>query len=115
MFCCLEMTTEGLLNSVFVKKELLGRRYTVSGRVQGVGFRYYVEDAAGNIGVQGWVRNRRDGRVEVFAFGTHEQLKELRTALERGPLMSRVTDVIEEPASVDSRYLGDFIIEPTVE
>jgi acylphosphatase len=98
-----------------VKKELLGRRYTVSGRVQGVGFRYYVEDAAGTIGVQGWVRNRRDGRVEVLAFGTHEQLKELREALEKGPLMSRVTSVIEEPETVDARYLGNFVIEATAE
>jgi acylphosphatase len=115
MFCCLEMVTEGLLNFVFVTKELLGRRYTVSGRVQGVGFRYYVEDVAGTIGVQGWVRNRRDGRVEVLAFGTHEQLKELRAALEKGPLMSHVSSVFEEPESVDSRYLGDFVIEPTAE
>ncbi len=96
-----------------MKKELLGRRYTVSGRVQGVGFRYYVEDAAGNLGVHGWVRNLRDGRVEVLAFGTHEQLKELRAALEKGPLMSRVTDVDEEPEPVDERFLGKFVIVPT--
>ena len=96
-----------------MKKDLLARRYLVSGRVQGVGFRYFVEDVAGNAGVQGWVRNRRDGRVEVLAFGTHDQLKELRAALERGPLMSRVTGVIEEPESVDTKYLGSFTIEAT--
>lgn len=98
-----------------MKSDLLGRRYTISGRVQGVGFRYYVEDVAGNIGVHGWVRNRRDGHVEVLAFGTHEQLKQLRTALERGPLMSRVINVIEEPESVDDKYLGNFSIEATAE
>jgi acylphosphatase len=98
-----------------VKEEVLARRFTVSGRVQGVGFRNYVEHVAGTIGVQGYVRNRRDGRVEVLAIGTPEQLKQLRPALERGPMMSRVTDLLEEPASVDARYRGNFIIELTME
>jgi acylphosphatase len=96
-----------------VKKELLGRRYTISGRVQGVGFRYYVEDAAANLGVYGWVRNLHDGRVEVLAFGTPEQLKELRGALQKGPMMSRVTDVDEQSEPVDERFLGKFVVEPT--
>ena len=56
-----------------MKKDLVARRYIVSGRVQGVGFRYYVEDVAGNMGVQGFVRNRRDGCVEVLGIGTPEQ------------------------------------------
>ena len=96
-------------------KEAVARRYKVSGRVQGVGFRNYVENAAGKIGVHGYVRNRRDGRVEVFAMGSAEELKRLRAALQRGPMMSSVDDVSEEPDAVDSRYLGDFIIEITVE
>jgi acylphosphatase len=98
-----------------VKKHLLARRYIVSGRVQGVGFRYYVEDVAGNIGLQGFVRNRRDGCVEVLGIGTPEQLQQLRAALEKGPLMSHVKSVVEEPESVDARYLGNFIIEFTAE
>ena len=98
-----------------MKKELLARRYNVSGRVQGVGFRNYVEHVAGKIGVHGYVRNRRDGRVEVFAMGSPEELEQLRVALERGPMMSCVDGVAEEPDRVDAQYIGNFVIEFTVE
>jgi acylphosphatase len=83
--------------------------------VQGVGFRNYVEHVAGKIGVDGFVRNRRDGIVEVLAMGEPEQLGKLRAALQRGPMMSYVSDVLEEPAVVDPQYVGNFIIEITVE
>jgi len=53
--------------------------------------------------------------VEVYAIGKPEQLKSLRTALEKGPLTSDVSGVQEEPESVDSRYLGTFTIEFTIE
>jgi acylphosphatase len=98
-----------------VDEKLVARRYNVSGRVQGVGFRNYVEHVAGQIGVQGYVRNRRDGRVEVFAMGSPERLKKLRVALERGPMMSRVDGVAEEPDTVETKYVGNFVIEYTVE
>ena len=98
-----------------MKHEALARRYTVFGRVQGVGFRNFVEHVAGKIGVDGFVRNRRDGCVEVYAIGKFEQLKSLRAALEKGPLTSDVSGVQEEPDSVDSRYLGTFTIEFTIE
>ena len=91
------------------------RRYVVSGRVQGVGFRNFVEHVAGKIGVDGFVRNRRDGSVEVYAIGTHEQLTSLRTALEKGPLIAHVSGVLEELDSVDNRYVGTFTIEITIE
>ena len=83
--------------------------------MQGVGFRNYVEHVAGKIGIHGYVRNRRDGRVEVFAMGSPENLKQLRVALERGPMMSRVDGVAEEPGTVETKYLGNFIIEITAE
>jgi acylphosphatase len=98
-----------------VKENVVARRYNVSGRVQGVGFRNYVENVAEKIGVSGYVRNRRDGRVEVFAMGSPEELKQLRVALERGPMMSRVDGVAQEPDKVERRYLGSFVIEITVE
>jgi len=98
-----------------VTKDVVARRYNVSGRVQGVGFRNYVEHVAEKIGVSGYVRNRRDGRVEVFAMGAPEQLKQLRVSLERGPMMSRVDGVAEEPDRVESKYLGNFVIELTLE
>ena len=98
-----------------VKHDLVARRYKVSGRVQGVGFRNYVEYVAGKIGVSGYVRNRRDGRVEVFAMGSPEQLQQMRAALDKGPLMSRVNNVTEEPDTVETQYLGNFEIAITAE
>ena len=61
------------------------RRYVVSGRVQGVGFRWFVEREAATLGITGWVRNRDDGRVEVMATGTREQLSALDARLREGP------------------------------
>jgi acylphosphatase len=51
-----------------------GRRYVVSGRVQGVGFRLFVRDAAAREGIHGWVRNLPEGAVEIEAHGDHEAL-----------------------------------------
>ena len=91
------------------------RRYFVRGRVQGVGYRNFVEHVAGKIGVDGFVRNRRDGSVEVYAIGNGEQLASLRAALEKGPMMADVTRVDEQPDSVAPRYSGTFSVEFTVE
>lgn len=97
-----------------MKEELQARRFVVTGRVQGVGYRNFVERLAGEIGVDGYVRNRRDGSVEVFAMGKPELLRRLRAALERGPILSYVGGVAEELDTVDAHYLGNFIIEMTV-
>ena len=61
------------------------KRYLISGRVQGVGFRYFAERAAREIGVTGWARNLADGRVEVHANGSPEQLSEFEARLRKGP------------------------------
>jgi acylphosphatase len=71
------------------------RRYLITGRVQGVGFRWFVEREARAIGIGGWVRNNEDGAVEVLASGSHEQLARLRKALESGPRAARVDEVQE--------------------
>lgn len=97
-----------------MKRDVLARRYIVSGRVQGVGFRNYVEHVAGKLEIDGYVRNRRDGCVEVFAIGTRDHLRQLLFALEKGPSLSRVTNVTEEPDSPDEKYLGNFTIEMTI-
>ncbi|MBV9181535.1 MAG: acylphosphatase [Acidobacteria bacterium] len=76
-------------------KNLLARRYLVRGRVQGVGFRWFVEREAGILGIGGWVRNNADGTVEVLALGTREQLLGLRSRLQAGPRAARVDDVEE--------------------
>jgi acylphosphatase len=69
------------------------RRYLVRGRVQGVGFRWFVEREAHMLQVAGWVRNNPDGTVEVLAQGTREQLAGLRSRLLEGPRAARVDDV----------------------
>ena len=71
------------------------KRYLVSGRVQGVGFRYYVLQTASRLGMRGEVRNMPDGRVECLAAGDSDQHRKLHEALKRGPAMSRVTEVLE--------------------
>jgi acylphosphatase len=86
------------------------KRYLISGMVQGVGFRYFTQAAAEKLRIGGFVRNLRDGRVEVFAMGTPQQHRELRVMLERGPRFSSVTEVLEEAATPDPQYDGDFII-----
>jgi len=75
------------------------RRFIVRGRVQGVGFRWFVEREAHMLGVAGTVRNNHDGSVEVLAMGTREQLMGLRSRLERGPRAARVDDVEEFEAN----------------
>jgi acylphosphatase len=96
-----------------VKNEVMARRYYVSGRVQGVGYRVYVERVAEKLALHGYVRNRRDGTVEVFAMGTAEKLGELRAALRKGPMMARVENVAEEPEPVRPKYAGQFVVEMT--
>ncbi len=81
--------------------------------VQGVGYRFFAQDAAERLGLSGYVRNLRDGRVEVYAIGGAEQLAEFCAALQRGPSMARVAHVAEERAQLDERYAGEFVIEHT--
>jgi acylphosphatase len=90
------------------------RRYRVSGDVQGVGFRAFVVRQARALALDGWVRNRYDGTVEVLASGNQQAHHELRAALAEGPHMSRVdlVDVAEEDrGDVLPRGFG---VRPTV-
>ena len=91
--------------------ETLAKRFFVSGRVQGVGFRFFVERTAASLGVNGYVRNLFDGRVEVYALGKAEKLEALRNALQRGPRMARVEKVEELDADVRREYANSFSIE----
>jgi acylphosphatase len=97
----------------FVSEIRQAKRYFVSGMVQGVGFRYFTQDVAERLQISGFVRNRRDGRVEVFAMGTPQQHAQLRALLERGPRFSSVTEVLEEPAAPETQYDGEFVINPS--
>ena len=77
------------------------RRYVVKGRVQGVGFRAFVQHVAGGLGVRGWAKNCDDGSVEVYATGALEQLSELCGYLWKGPRASDVRQVDETEAAIE--------------
>src|SRR6202007_1245154 len=76
----------------------VARRYFVSGMVQGVGYRYFARQLAQRLGIAGYVKNLRDGRVEVYAIGPASVLASIRTELERGPNGASVAGVTEEEA-----------------
>src|SRR6059058_1578658 len=92
------------------EKSIEARRYVVRGRVQGVGFRWFVEREAHMLGIAGWVRNNSNGSVEVLAMGTREQLLGLRSRLRAGPRAARV-DGVEEHEAKPVAGLTTFRIE----
>jgi acylphosphatase len=79
----------------------IARRFAVTGRVQGVGFRYFVQEAADREGVTGYVRNLPDGSVEAFVEGEAEAVTRVERAIRRGPGGAHIRNVNvddEEPA-----------------
>ena len=86
--------------------------YLVKGRVQGVGFRWFVQREAAELGLRGWVKNTDAGHVEIVAAGDESLLAELKVALHKGSRGSRVDAVLEdELAEADGEPLGPFQIE----
>jgi acylphosphatase len=85
---------------------LVARRYIVKGRVQRVGFRFFVENAAQREGIQGYVRNQHDGSVEVVAEGDSAALLRFEMAVRRGPAGARVDDVDTIDVEPSSRFAG---------
>jgi acylphosphatase len=86
--------------------------YLVKGRVQGVGFRWFVHREAAELGLRGWVKNTDEGHVEIIAAGEAELLAELKVALHKGSRGSRVDAVLEhELAESEAAQLGAFEIE----
>jgi acylphosphatase len=94
------------------------RQVTIRGRVQGVGYRYWLEQQARARGLEGWVRNRRDGRVEALFAGPPDAVSGMITSCRRGPSSARVDAVEEEPANADAlglRRPGErFSVLPTI-
>lgn len=85
----------------------VARRFVVSGRVQGVGFRYFTADAARREGLGGSVRNLEDGSVEVIADGEAESMLRFERALRQGPSRARVEHVrVEETEPLDGRIFS---------
>jgi acylphosphatase len=85
---------------------LVARRFLISGRVQGVGFRFFVEARAAAEGVHGWVRNLPDGRVEALLEGDETSVDRMEAALWRGPSGALVDEVAWEAASPSGRATG---------
>lgn len=90
---------------------MITRRLTISGRVQGVGFRYALADEARARKLSGWVRNRRDGSVEALVAGPEAEVDALIAWARRGPPAARVTGVLVEPSA---EATAGFDIAPTV-
>jgi acylphosphatase len=89
----------------------VARRYYASGTVQGVGYRYFARQLAQRLGIAGYVKNLRDGRVEVYVIGPPSVLASIRTELERGPNGASVAGVIEEDAPVEPKFAARFTVE----
>ncbi len=86
--------------------------FLIQGRVQGVGFRWFVHREASELDLRGWVRNTEDGDVEVVAAGEAEDLADLRASLRRGPRGSRVDRIIEHYLDEsEARELRSFRID----
>jgi acylphosphatase len=94
------------------------RQVTITGRVQGVGYRAWVEHRARAHSLEGWVRNRRDGSVEALFAGPADVVSNMVALCRRGPSSARVDAVQDEPASSDAlnlRRAGErFSVLPTM-
>jgi len=84
----------------------MARRFLVSGRVTGVGFRYFAQDVAQREGLTGVVRNLPDGRVEALVEGDAESVTRFEAAVRRGPAAARVEHVEIDALPPSGRYLG---------
>jgi len=85
---------------------IVARRFLIGGRVQGVGYRMFAEDAASVEGVHGFVRNLEDGRVEAVVEGDQESVDRVELKLRRGPIGARIESFEVEPAAPTYRATG---------
>jgi acylphosphatase len=88
----------------------IARTYVISGRVQGVGYRYFAERLAHEHGICGYVKNLPNGSVEVYAIGNENSLEKFKRQLEEGPHSARVTGIEESEGTVREKY-SRFAIE----
>jgi acylphosphatase len=88
---------------------LVARHFLIRGRVQGVGFRYFVEQAAHREGLSGWVRNARDGSVEAHVEGDAEAVERFDLTIRRGPPLARVEAVECDERPPAGRFTG-FVV-----
>jgi acylphosphatase len=88
----------------------IAKKFLITGRVQGVGYRYFADRWASQLGIYGYVKNLWDGNVEVYAIGDAVALEELKRQLAEGPRSARVAAIDESDEPVDKRY-NHFMIE----
>jgi acylphosphatase len=88
----------------------IAKKFLIAGRVQGVGYRYFAERWASQLGICGYVKNLWDGDVEIYAIGDAFALDELKRKLAEGPRSAYVTNISESDEPVDRRY-NRFVIE----
>lgn len=93
-------------------EELKNVHILVEGRVQGVGFRYFVKNVANELRITGWVRNRFDDRVEIFAQGVASDLARFIAAVRIGPDSALVTEITTDWPPLNSRFV-QFSIAPS--
>ena len=82
----------------------VARRLVISGRVQGVGFRFFTRDAALREGITGWVRNLPDGRVEAWVEGESDAVTRVERAVRSGPASARVDEVVVDEEDATGTY-----------
>ena len=92
---------------------MITKHLIIAGRVQGVGFRYYMAHKARQFHVTGWVRNRRDGSVEAMIQGTPENIEAIIVRAHRGPPKAAVTSVASETMSDSTDIYTKFVTRPT--
>jgi acylphosphatase len=93
---------------------MITRRLRITGRVQGVGYRYALRDEAERRGLSGWVRNRLDGSVEALVQGAPQPVEELIAWARHGPPASRVDDLrVDVAEGSDNRPYNGFALHPT--
>ncbi|RMH60284.1 MAG: acylphosphatase [Zetaproteobacteria bacterium] len=86
--------------------QVISIRVYVSGKVQGVGYRYWTRSMAQRFGLRGWVRNTPDGRVEALLVGECTAVKMMLALMRQGPPAARVTCLVHEPAKLENAYSG---------
>jgi acylphosphatase len=91
-------------------RKKIAKKFVISGRVQGVGYRFFADRWAEQLGIAGYVKNLWEGTVEVYAIGDAVSLEQFKLRLAEGPRSARVTAVSESDESVDRRYIR-FMIE----
>ena len=87
---------------------MTARHFILKGRVQGVGFRYFAGQLAGELGIQGWVKNLRGGEVEIHAQGSKGAMEKFEVQMKRGPFLAVVSEV--EVTEVEPQSHTSFLI-----